>query len=99
MVNMEEHNGKHDFQVCDWSKIQFMVKCEWSSWNPLPDIEEFYFESFGDVQGFATWYNDINKEGSNKIIMIAKISEFFIVESYEVTTKVRVVSMGNKIKA
>lgn len=90
-----EHKGKYDFDIEDWSKIKYMVKCHHGvrvdKSYPDPVIAEWWFETFQDMEDFVSDYIINNGSISKKIIMIAETPRFFNVETYEVATKVRVI--------
>lgn len=89
------NKGELDFEVKDWSKIRYMVKCHWGvevgSKYPDPVIHEYYYENFEDMEQFVQWYTLENGSISKKILMITEVARMFNVETYEVATKVRVV--------
>lgn len=85
---MEELKGKLDFEVKDWSKIKYMVKCHWgvkvTSEYPAPVIHEYYFEHFHDVQEFVNWYETENSSINKKIIRVQEVGKIFNVETFQV---------------
>jgi hypothetical protein len=62
---MTEGHGKHNFQVEDWSKIRYMVKCNWgvlvNHEYPKPQIVTKYFET---LQGITEFIEDYKASGS-----------------------------------
>lgn len=96
MIELEDnHIGKHDWQVSDWTKIKYMVRCHWGvevgNKYPDPVIYDLYYEDFSEVQKFVEWYEVINQSISKKIIFVMETGRFFNIERYEVATKVRLV--------
>lgn len=90
---MKAYAAKHDWQIDDWRKIRYVVKCHWGvkvdSSYPDPVIEEFFFEEYSDMEQFVQDYEINNQSANKKIIFIAQIGRFFEVETYQVATKVR----------
>lgn len=88
---MKEHNGKHDFEVKDWTKIKYEVRCHWGihvdNRYPDPVIHDYYFESFKETEDFVSDYITNYQEG--KIIWVRETGKFLQIETYEVATKVR----------
>lgn len=86
---------KYDFQVEDWSKIKYLVICNWGvevgSKYPDPIIAYFYFEKMEDVQDFVSEYYQ-GESPTRKIRHIFEIRNNLKVEEYEKVTKVRVVA-------
>lgn len=91
----DNHAGKHDWEVNDWSKIKYMVRCHWGvhvdKRYPDPVIYDLYYEDFFEVQKFVEWYEVVNQSLNKQIIFVMETGRFFNIERYEVTTKVRLV--------
>ncbi len=89
------NKGKHDFEITDWSKVKYMVRCHWGfhvdKRYPDPVINEYYYETFQDMEEFVSWYTIEHTGDNKKILMIMELGRMFNVETYEVATKVRVV--------
>jgi hypothetical protein len=82
-----------DFEVKDWSKMKYVVKCNWgvkvNHEYPAPEIHEYFFESFADVERFVEWYMTENSSLNKKIYHVMELGRRFNIETYEVATKVR----------
>lgn len=89
----DNHKGKLDYEIKDWSKIKYMVRyhCGVHVDNryPNPVVQDCYFEEFSEMEKFVSWYEVVNQSVNKKIIFIMETGRFFNIERYEVATKVR----------
>lgn len=92
---MNTNKGKQDWEVEDWSKIKYTVRCHWGvkvdKSYPDPVIHDYYYENLSDVEDFVQWYEVENQSINKQIIWIMEVGRRFNVEVYEVAKKIRLV--------